>query len=132
MIDLSTLSGLELSLATMIEQLDQTAGDSSTKVFVLNQLLYKVKDQYQVIQTDFAALDKQWIVNNASLGIDIGNFAHDGALFYCIVSCRGQIYSGGAAIQLSAGREFVLAEQLRRDITSIQRLAADLQAASRR
>lgn len=115
----------------MIEQLDQSPGESATKVFAQNQQFFKIKDQYQKIQTDFAAIDRQWIASNASLGIDIGNFAHDGALYYCIVSCRGQIYLGGAAISLSAGREFVLAEQLRKDITTIQRLAADLQAANR-
>jgi hypothetical protein len=131
-IDLSILSGLELSLATLIEQLDRSPSDNRANVFVLNQVLDKVKDQYRVIQNDFAAIDKQWIVNNASLGIDIGNFAHDGALYYCFVSCRGEYYSHGPGIQVSADQAFVVGAQLQKDVASIQKLAADLQAASRK
>jgi hypothetical protein len=50
-IDLSTLSGLELSLAITIEQLGQSPGPSYMKVFVLNQLLDKVKDNTRSFRT---------------------------------------------------------------------------------
>jgi hypothetical protein len=122
-IDLGTLSGMELTLATTIEHLDQFPADNETKVYVLNQMLEKIKKQYRVIQADFEKLDKGWITKYASLGIDIGNFTHDGLVYYCIACV-------GGSIPLRPGQESLLASQVQSDVASIQKLAAALQAAA--
>jgi len=58
------------------------------------------------------------------------NFAHDGALYYCIMSCSGQYYTGGPGIIIThPGEARQLATALRQDVGKIRRIAADLQVA---
>jgi hypothetical protein len=65
-----------------------------------------------------------------ALPIELGNFAHDGAIYYCISSCRGEYYTGGPAVKLTDPAQATqLVQVLRDDVQKIKSFAARLQEA---
>ncbi|MCS3929591.1 hypothetical protein M2175_004622 [Bradyrhizobium elkanii] len=132
--DLGTLSGMESALADVINQIAHDpamAHGGGRMADELNVRLDTIKAQYRIIQDDFGAIDKQWLAKNALLGTDIGNFAHDGIVYYCIVSCPTPVYTGGPRIILQADEATSLANQMRKDVALIRKLANDLQTTTR-
>lgn len=129
--DLSCLSGMEAALAYQIDAIvanPDGARGGGPVMDALNYSLDQIKVQFSVIQQDIDDIDKQWAAKHASFNVDIGNFAHDGALYYCIVSCRRPYYTGGPAIILTEPKEAKqLSQALRRDVMEIKKISNQLE-----
>jgi hypothetical protein len=134
--DLAMLSGKENALADIIDRVasnPQASHGGRPVMDTLNRGLEAVKLQFNMVQRDLADVDKQWGQKNAQLNVEFGDFAHDGALVYCINSCDDEYWRGQPAIQLTNPAEAAqLSATLRHDVLEIRRLAAALQAAAER
>ncbi len=137
-IDLSNLAGSENALAAQIDALLSDpgsariyAGAASPVLQSLNNNLELVRGQFMQVNNDLIGLDPKWAQTHATLGIDIGSFAHDGALFYCINNCGANFYTGQPAFRLTdQAQTQQLSNVLHSDVSAIRKLAQDIQAAA--
>jgi hypothetical protein len=138
-IDLSNLAGLEAALADQIDALASNPQDAhhtpgaggGAVMDSLNRNLNLVRQEFKRVNADLADLDPQWMPAHASLGPDIGSFAHDGALYYCITDCGTNFYTGQRAVQLTDPQQTgQLAAVLRSDVGNIRQIAAAIQSAT--
>src|SRR5262249_53999042 len=132
-IDLSRLGGMERALADLIDFLT-TSGSarlagSQEKVDALNSQLEAIKSQFARIEKDIASIDPSWAMKHQIMSLDLGNFAHDGAMYYCIQSCPNSSYRSGAqSVQLSDPQDAKkLSDTLRSDEESIRKLMQRLE-----
>ena len=128
--DLATLSGLETSFADRLDLITSTSQQVPDQPAIdsLNELLVQIHQQFFIVDNDLRVIDPKWAQSNALLQGDLGNFAHDGALFYCIQSCSGRFYSGGPAIRITGiGAVSPLSMALRADVIKIRALLSALQ-----
>ena len=139
-IDLTNLAGSEEALATVIDALAKNPQDAYHRSGVpgsgavmdsLNNNLNLVRQQFMKVNADINSIDKQWAQKNAALQADIGSFAHDGALFYCIQDCGTNFYTGQPAIHLTDPQQAdQLAAVLRSDVDKVRKIAASIQSAN--
>lgn len=138
-IDLANLAGSENALANEIDVLAANPQDAHHSpgaggngiMDALNKNLDLVRSGFIQVNEDLANLDQQWAQANALLQIDIGSFAHDGALFYCINDCGTNFYTGQPAVRLTDPQQTgELAAVLRSDFAKIRQIAQDVQSAN--